>query len=69
MIFIVVVVVVIFVVGLKRLSWIELAQVARIEFVGRQRWRRRLAGIGLAAQSFEFIKIYVVLKGFYICNF
>lgn len=66
MIFIVVVVV-IFVVGLKRLSWIELAQVARIEFMGR-RWRR-LAGIGLAAQSFEFIKIYVVLKGFYICNF
>lgn len=69
MIFIVVVVVVIFVVGLKRLSWIELAQVARIEFMGRQRRRRRLAGIGLAAQSFEFIKIYVVLKGFYICNF
>lgn len=67
MIFIVVVVVVIFVVGLKILSWIELAQVARIEFMGRR--RRRLAGIGLAAQSFEFIKIYVVLKGFYICNF
>lgn len=69
MIFIVVVVVVIFVVGLKRLSWIELAQVALIEFMGRQRRWRRLAGIGLAAQSFEFIKIYVVLKGFYICNF
>lgn len=62
-----IVVVVIFVVGLKRLSWIELAQVARIEFMGRR--RRRLSGIGLAAQSFEFIKIYVVLKGFYICNF
>lgn len=56
MIFIVVVAVVIFVVGLKRLSWIELAQVARIEFMGRRR-RRRLAGIGLAAQSFEFITL------------
>lgn len=57
MIFIVVVAVVIFVVGLKRLSWIELAQVARIEFMGRRRRRRRLAGIGLAAQSFEFITL------------